>query len=262
MKRQEEVLFLGTGAADWRPDMHDQSGYRRLSSIMIGDMLLIDPGPQIFEFAMHAGNTGMYDKIDTVLLTHSHSDHFNIETLKRLAQDKQITMYCSKQVANKLRIALAENDNIVLNDIEPFMTFEVGIYTITALIANHLANDFDEQTFHYIVEVNGKTIFYGCDGAWLPQSTWYYMKNKQFNLMIMDGTLGDAYGDYRIFEHNSLRMVELMAETFRTCHVIKSDGRIFISHLSYESQECQKECEKRLEKSDIGVAYDGLCILP
>ena len=44
-----ELLFLGTGAADWAgPD--ERGEYRRLCSTRVGDRLLIDGNPKILDF--------------------------------------------------------------------------------------------------------------------------------------------------------------------------------------------------------------------
>ena len=45
-----KIEFLGTGAADWpltKPEEYTE--FRRLSSALIDDVLLIDPGPQVSE---------------------------------------------------------------------------------------------------------------------------------------------------------------------------------------------------------------------
>ena len=86
------------------------------------------------------------------------------------------------------------------------------------------------------------------------------MRNFKYDLMVFDGTLGDDYGDYRIFEHNNLRMVELISETIRNTGVLKPDGKIMISHLAYAVHGTHKETEKKLEKAGVGVAYDGMMI--
>ena len=44
-----KITFLGTGAADWPIEkIENMTEFRRLSSVLIDDTLLIDPGPQIF----------------------------------------------------------------------------------------------------------------------------------------------------------------------------------------------------------------------
>jgi len=42
-----KLLFLGTGAADWSLDVQNDPEYRRFSSTLIDEVLLIDPGPHV-----------------------------------------------------------------------------------------------------------------------------------------------------------------------------------------------------------------------
>ena len=43
-----KITFLGTGAADWNFQKHkDMEGFRRNSSVLIDDCLLVDPGPDV-----------------------------------------------------------------------------------------------------------------------------------------------------------------------------------------------------------------------
>ena len=43
-----KITFLGTGAADWKREIHgDMEGFRRNSSVLIDSSLLIDPGPDV-----------------------------------------------------------------------------------------------------------------------------------------------------------------------------------------------------------------------
>lgn len=43
-----KITFLGTGAADWPSEKNEKlTDFRRLSSLLIDDVLLIDPGPAV-----------------------------------------------------------------------------------------------------------------------------------------------------------------------------------------------------------------------
>ncbi len=47
-----KIRFLGTGAADWNiEERKDGDFFRRLSSLLVNDDLLIDPGPHFSKFA-------------------------------------------------------------------------------------------------------------------------------------------------------------------------------------------------------------------
>ena len=80
-----ELLFLGTGAADWDIRKADASpDFRRFSSLLADGRLLIDPGPCVYEFEKTFGYDGLYRNVTDVILTHPHGDHFSRETLDKL----------------------------------------------------------------------------------------------------------------------------------------------------------------------------------
>ena len=243
-----EIQFLGTGAADWGREFKGTPGYRRFSSCIVNDDLLIDPGPHIFDYTEN-----VFDRTEQILMTHSHSDHLSPDTLRALGKRRERTLFGEKN-----GLSIANNiPGIRLSALPLFQEVVIGAYRVCALPANHGTEIPEEQAVHYTVSDGKKKFFYGCDGAWLRRETWYYLQNQKFDLIILDGTLGDAPGDYRIFEHNNLPMVELMSQTMRKTGILLPEGRIMISHLARETHGTQEEVEERLKKSNIGVCYDG-----
>ena len=200
-----ELLFLGTGAADWDIMKADASpDFRRLSSLLVDGRLLIDPGPCVFEFEKTFGYDGLYRNVTDVILTHPHSDHFSRETLDRL-----------------------EASGAVFHETVSGDTLELDGYTVRAYAANHRTA---ENPVHFTVESkdDGRRFFYGCDGAWMFYETYRaLLEYGHLDLMIFDCTIGDIRGDYRIFEHNDIAMVSEMAATFK-----KICPRFMVSHLA------------------------------
>ena len=133
-----QLCFLGTGAADWdapRPD----GEYRRYSSALIDDCLLIDPGPTVFAAAEVCAAD--LRRVRFVLNTHPHSDHFCAATLERL------------EAFGARFVPLSAGETVVLND-----------YVIEAHRANHATS---VEAVHFLIEAGGKRLYYGLDGAWL-----------------------------------------------------------------------------------------------
>ena len=60
----DRLLFLGTGAADWKME-HKETypDFRRYSAALVNDDLLIDCGPHIFDFAESIGRPDLYDGV-------------------------------------------------------------------------------------------------------------------------------------------------------------------------------------------------------
>jgi len=223
-----KLHFLGTGAADW-DITHPQKSvdYRRYSSLLIDDRLLVDPGPCVYEFAETFGYPHLLDGVETVVNTHRHGDHYSEKTLGRLG--------------------------VPLMEIGDMETVEAPHYSITALPANHAT----ALSPHALVieDREGKRVFYGCDGAWLLYPTWRAVKQMHFDLMIFDCTIGDVPGDFRIFEHNSIAMVELMCQTLRPY-----SDRFMVSHMARTLHTDHETLRRRLEPSGIVPAHDDMVV--
>ena len=69
-----KIQFLGTGAADWPVTRwENMTEFRRMSSAVIDDVLLIDPGPQAIEALLTYGKKPK--EIKYIINTHGHGDY-------------------------------------------------------------------------------------------------------------------------------------------------------------------------------------------
>ena len=219
-----KLTFLGTGAADWYLDEHkNMKGFRRNSSVLVDDVLLIDPGPHVPD----ALETFKKDtnSIKYIINSHSHRDHFNADTVSYLKGAEFIPMSAGE-------------------------TKVIGKYTVTALAANHSTV---ENPVHFIITDGEKRFFYGLDGAWLMYHEVKAIKDGGVDLAIIDATSGEKPGDFRIFEHNNLNMVREIKASLEE-HV----KRWIICHMARILHTSHKELAERMKKDGIEVAYDGL----
>jgi ribonuclease BN (tRNA processing enzyme) len=119
-----EILFLGTGAADWPSDKYPsdvnellRGDYRGLSSALINKKILIDCGPTV-PLALEKFNVDV-NLITDIVITHTHRDHFSLETLDQLLK---------KRSAN-------EKINIWLDEGAVFKTEKLSGYNVHPLTA-------------------------------------------------------------------------------------------------------------------------------
>lgn len=221
-----KLLFLGTGAADWDINAPErEEGFRRYSSALVDNCLLIDPGPCVLE-ALDTFGVDI-SEIKYVINTHSHRDHFNKETLEAL-----------------------ENAGAQFIEFEADEEKALGKYTVSAYTANHGTC---RGAVHFIIEDGEKKLFYGLDSAWLLYTEVQAIIKKHIDLAVLDATIGEDEGDYRIFEHNNLRMVREMKLTLNA-HI----ERFVISHMARTLHTDHNTLSELMKKDNIEVAYDGL----
>lgn len=221
-----EILFLGTGAADWDINIHKNLPYfRRCSSVLIDDCFLIDPGPNVIDALKMFGKD--ISNVKYIINTHNHMDHYNEETITELFNAK-------------------------FYEFEVFEEKQIGKYMVNSYKANHGTC---ENAKHFIIDDGEKKLFYGLDSAWLMYEEVAAIKEKIIDYAVLDATVGDVPGDYRIFEHNNLNMVIEMKKSLE--NYIK---RFCISHMARTLHSSHESLVERMKPNDIEVAFDGLLI--
>ena len=247
------IRFLGTGAADWKGVPESFPGYRYFSSALIDRTLLIDPGPDVFASAERYGID--LSGIKFIINTHSHGDHFSPETLDRLTS------------AGAVFISLKEGEFASL-----------GCHRILALKGNHGTCP---DCVHFLIGSGGRVLYYALDGAWLLYEEVEAIKNaralvaagpatsnaqagnsqndsgqhKPVDMIVLDATIGDVPGDYRIFEHNNLNMVREIRQTLLP-HVDK----FVISHMALTLHRPHNELSEAMAAEGFTTACDGMTL--
>lgn len=221
-----KITFLGTGAADWpKTKKEGMTEFRRLSSALVDDVLLIDPGPQVIdaleEFSKNPSN------IKYIINTHKHGDHYSPLTVERLAS-----------MGAKLIDLCAGEEK------------QVGEYTVRAYAGNHSTC---KDTVHFIIYDGKSTLFYGLDGAWLLYEEFLAIKKYTPDLAVLDATIGYRDGDYRVFEHNNLNMVLEMKKTLDP--YVKA---FCISHMARTLHTDHKTLSEDMLQKSVLTAYDGM----
>ena len=256
-----KVTFLGTGAADWDINAYSpEQFYRRCSSILINDDLLVDPGPNIFHFCETNGTPDLLDGVKNIIVTHSHWDHFNSAVTARLCMDKGCTLWADPACMRKLIRDLGEETAAKIHFVETKRNrdYAIGGYTVTSLRGNHATEDPDEDTRIYLIEEGGRILFYGCDSAWIPTVSWNVIRGKAVNAMVLELTCGEtATYDWRIFEHNTPEMLDIMLTMFKKYNLFAPDVKYYVSHLARTLHTDHEGLVKYLEPREVTPAYDG-----
>lgn len=254
-----KALFLGTGAADWHINStikRSDGEFRRNTSILINDSVLVDCGPDVLdamnEFSVNPG------LISDIFITHSHKDHFDVESLKNVrlmqAKDAIVNIWADKHVLSQIEGV----EGFVFNEAIVGVTIKIAGLDVTPLSANHPVNHSKECPLHYIFVSKESQLLYAIDGAWLPSDTWYRLRDFRFDSIIWDATVGFVSGDWRIYEHNSIEMVRLMLKSFSEQDMLSADCKIILSHFSKELCPKHDDMQKMLAHDNIIVSFDGM----
>ncbi len=260
-----ELLFLGTGAADWSPKCKSADKlYRRVSSALVNDDLLIDPGPSIYEFAEDCGKPDLYKNVKNVILTHSHRDHFNAGTLTRLTKESNFELHFWAQPAayEKLKAEANEGNKLpVFHPLTPMVSETMGNYEVFPCFANHGDLPEGEIPLNYIVKQGDRSFFYGSDSGWLMYETYKKIKQAKPNAMIFECTTGYAPGDERIFGHTSIAMIGIMMESITAQKATADDCKYYTTHMARTLHTTHEDTTSRLAPFGVTPAYDGLKII-
>ncbi len=247
------LTYIGTGAADWIAASGARDGVtRRFTCTLLDDAMLMDLAPT----TPHTLFDTRFGRVTDILYTHSHNDHFDRDTLASLAAVHPVRVWAETHFAARI----GDIPGVELHPLTPGQAEQVGHYSVLPLRANHaLSAHPEEQALHYIISDGTRRIFWGADGAWLPTETWRAIRaHRPFDRMILDGTLGTAIGDSRIFEHNNLGMVCAMRDAFTEAGCLAPEGEIWLTHLSRDSHDSPVVLAEQLAKEQLHVAFDNM----
>lgn len=257
------VRFLGTGASDWF-DKDERGEYRRLSSILVENHILIDFTPSAKDMIPPMAHP------DTIFYTHSHGDHYKPEAALQLGIKRvyvSATWYDSAVIdfnreSKKLQRSAPEIIPLYVGQ-----SVEVDGIRFTPVPANHATAKRFEQPLIYLLEKEHVRLLYATDTAMLPAATTrmlcidrHVAKSKPLTAIIMEATMGiDHPEDFRIFTHSSVfdveRTVKVLTATKRYTPPVGQS--VYLTHMARTLHGTQAELDAALP-APLKAAYDGL----
>lgn len=246
-------VFLGTCACDFSPLLQTDKkncfdkDVRRSSSILLNGHMLVECGPPSLHALEIAGRSAA--EVTDVFLTHLHSDHFDTDKIARIAAAavRRLRLW----VREDAELPFIPNTDVVRMELG--REYAAGEVKVTSLAANHT-----EYPQHFLFERNGKTLYYALDGAWICYDAFYALRGRKVDLLVLDCTVGDYDGDYRIAEHNSIPMVRTLLKSFATVAITGENSRVYLSHLAPSLHAPHERTESICSAFGAHVAYDGL----
>ena len=277
-----KINYLGTGAAEGIPAMFCacdtckralKAGGRNImtrSQMLINDDLLVDFNTDTYSHFLKLGRT--LSDIEYVLITHSHTDHFTFEeNFNRFAgiahgvKAEKLKFYLSKDAYDVMVRCTAERDETPDQRegrfeyiiVEPFHPVNVGNYVVTPLPAIHMN---PEQALIYLIEKDGKTLFYGNDTGVFPETVDDYLKDngKKIDLLSLDCTKCD--NDFRYKVHMSMEEAKTIADRFAKKGLLNKNAKLYYNHFSHNGGQIYDDLVERAKKYGFEVTYDGLSL--
>ncbi len=253
------LTFLGTGAADIRPELSTvykhcfDKDARRCSAVLLDGDKLIDAGVHILESLEIAG----IDKsaIRHLFITHTHGDHFAPGHVAEIASSRGEPLHI--WACEDASYDFASIPNVIYHPMKAFEAYTVDDLTLTGVPANHAPMTAPQ---HLLIEKGEKKMLYACDGAWFLYATYKFLEGKRIQFLVLDCTVGDYEGDFRMAEHNSIPMIRLMLPSLLKVRLMAKDATVYLSHLAPSLHKSHAETVAIAEAFGTHVAYDGLSL--
>lgn len=271
------LLYMGTAAAEGWPGLfcscpictharaHGGRNLRTRTQALLDGEILLDFPPDSYCHALRYGLD--LGKIHTLLVTHSHMDHwFPTDLIHRHEHfghgaqgvlDVYGNSAVEKAFYDHIRVDRFKphriDDVVRFHHIHGGDRFRAGGWEITAVPADH---DKREECLVYLCQKEGKTVFYGHDtGANLSPQAWELLKKVRLDLVSLDATMGcKTIGGY----HMGLLDIEPFLRALEEMGSIDGHTVRVINHFSHNGGMTQEELERWGAQRGILAAYDGM----
>lgn len=257
-----EILFCGTGAADWEWERYGErggEGIRGSCATLIDGHVLIDCGTTGHRSLVRWGIDPR--AIREVWFTHSHGDHCDPREISALLDARgtraaPLRLRGTAPLLERLAAALGgipetsgrsggepgrrrpANGTAATRrgrfeplPFAPLEPFRAQGRLVTPLPANHLTGIPGETPVHFLVRGAEASMLYALDGAWMTAAARRAIGSEPLDLIVWDATV-EMPGDWRIFEHNDLEMVRAMSARLAADGVVRPDTMQVLDHIA------------------------------
>ena len=272
-----KVLVMGTAAYERVPAMFCKcpacmhalkfggKNVRTQAQVLIDDVLLVDFGQDNYlHFLKHQKD---YTKLQALLVTHSHQDHFmpdELEMTRVPFTDRDLSeplqVFGNAECKNKFS-GLTRKTVCNYTVLKPYDTVQVKGYTVTALPASHGTTG----PLCYIIQKDGRTLLYNNDSALFDPEVYGFIKEKKFRF---DAVLADctyAMQDIRFGgSHMSLHDNGVHRDRLEAIGAVCPDTRWIITHFSHNGLVLDgkglsaEDMEKIAADRGMYSAHDGM----
>jgi len=281
-----KITYLGTGAAEGAPAVFCQCGvcktlrmrgekeFHTRAQFLIDENVGIDFPPDAYAHALRLGRD--YSKLQYLLITHSHMDHFYAHdfvlrgykycaplsaplTIYGNAEVKKVFEECTRR---ELREEVGAN--ILVKEVLPFMPFRFGNaqeYEAVPLLAQHSVK---ERAYVYLIEKAGKTYLHLTDTGRLPQETLEYLQARFSARAKVDFVTFDCTFLFRtagqVSRHMGLEDNLAMQMEFEKRGIADKNTRYAITHYSHNNAPLKENLDRAEREYGYIPTYDGTSV--
>lgn len=270
--------YLGTAAAEGVPAIFcicencrrsRELGGRNIrtrSQAIVDDTILIDLPPDTYMHYLQF-NIPLY-KIKHCIITHSHSDHlYERDVVMRktgFANIKEnygpITFHSDKSGYDMIKSIVDKYDmkesDVVLKRVELYKPMEMDGYSVTALRATH---EFAASPVLYIIEKDGKSIFYSHDTSLYCAETYNYLINRKKPLSLISLDCDEGCLEHISASHLSLWQCIDLKKQFLEDGIADENTIFVLNHFSHNAKDVvYEDFSKIAEKYGFLTSYDGM----
>ena len=272
-----KIQFLGTAAAEGFPAVFcnckycenvrslGASFYRTRCQMLIDNKLLIDLPPDTYFHFLKYGIRG--DAIETLLISHTHSDHFYFKELEmrgagfgKNMQVNNLNILVPNDAVKSIESLNKHTSDIMSVKVAvPFKTVTFGDYQVTPLPARHGYGKIDANI--YLIKKGEKTFLYGHDTGYFYEEVFNYL--KQNNIYLNAITVDCCYGLLPISDeggHMGIANNERLFNKLESLGVIDSKTVKIVNHFSHNVNPLQSVLEEECKHLNALVSYDGMTI--
>ncbi|ALS26372.1 beta-lactamase superfamily domain-containing protein [Paenibacillus sp. 32O-W] len=269
-----KLTFLGTGAAEGIPSpfcdcatcdharVNGGRNVRKRQSVLVNDDLLIDLGPDLFASCAQLGLS--LCGVKTLLVTHSHMDHFDPNNLLlrtkpfRLATElPEMAMIAGPSVWTRWdgHGGSDKQADIRRTTIVPGRSREVGAYTIRAIEACHHLRVGDAM--NYVIGDGKSMLLYASDSGLYEGHVWKELEGTRFDGVVMEGTIWKHPSGREHLNEGDFR---LMLNRLRGIGAIDDRTVVIATHFSHQGVGPHEEIAESVKCAGAICAYDGFVV--
>ncbi|MGD9495576.1 MAG: MBL fold metallo-hydrolase [Armatimonadota bacterium] len=235
---------------------------RRRAAYQLGERIRIDLGPdsyaQMLAFDLH------YERLEHLLITHSHADHLCPQELHFRAPgfvacelDTRLRIRGNAAVQERLLAAGFDPEGwrARFELIAPFEAIDLSEGVVaTPLLADHAGS---EQAVNYLLQRHGRTLLQGNDTGWWPDPTWEFLAGTVLDVLLIECTYGPREGGRH---HLGAQQVLQVRDRLGKLGALAPHCRVITTHFSHNGGWLHERLEEFFAPHGIEVAYDGMTL--